>query len=319
MNFNLFKSRALSCSFDGFFLFFFFFFFFLNFGRFFFFSIFKSAEQTSAEVHELNDLVLQLTQDNVRLVAENDQLREQSTRIESDAARVKHLANEERRVCMEMCSNFDREQAALDKRAAKIKAEQDRLVADKRELASLMREVDKQIAAQQQRDIELAQLRKELADERQQRAMDKAFEDELGKLNEALEQRVASMSAQIKELEARDVLALLPPPPAPRTVLAPTATANTAPVAAAPRAQPATVIPKDRRKSIGIAAGQLMASDQLQQLEELENLMTPRAVKTRSVLATPSTSTSKQQQQQSTRGTASVSRLRQPSATPARR
>lgn len=295
---------------------------------FFFFQLLLSAEQTSLEVQELNELVLQLTTDNNRLVAENEQLREHTAQVEQEASRARHLANEERRVCMEMCANVDREQASLDKRAAKIKAEQERLVADKRELAALMREVDKQIAAQQQRDVELSRLRKELADERQQRSVDKAFEDELGKLNEALEQRVSSLSAQVKELEARDALALLPPPPPSRAVLAPTTT-NDAPM---PRAQPIAVLPKERRKSIGIAAGQLMASDQLQQLAELENLMTPKNPKTRSALATPSasktsTTTQQQQQQKSTRTSAtaaptpsaSVSRLRQPTATPMRR
>lgn len=257
----------------------------------------RSAQQTTAAVHEQDALIAELTQTNAKLTAD-------LAVVQGELNKVRSAALQERSVCIEMCRNVDAEQAKLATAQAKLAADQAKLAADqaklqhdKRELASLMKELDRSIAAQQQRDADLHRLKKELAAERQelaaerqQRHVDRAFEDELGKLNDALETRV-------KELEASLAIAQLP---APTPVAAP-APAPAPPVAAAPK----LVIPTgvDRRKSIGVAVGTKMAADQLEALAELENMMTP---------SRPMRSGS------STAAKAPASRLRLPTATPKR-
>lgn len=247
-------------------------------------------------MHEQDALIAELTQANAKLTAD-------LAVVQSELNKVRNAALQERSVCIEMCRNVDAEQAKLAAAQAKLAADQAKLAADKRELASLMKELDRSIAAQQQRDADLHRLKKELAlereqlaAERQQRQVDRAFEEELGKLNDALEIRV-------KELEASLAIAQLPAP----TPAAPAATP----------APPKLVVPSgmDRRKSIGVAVGTKMAADQLQALAELENLMTPsRPVRN----TNSSNSSSSNSSNNNTATKASASRLRMPTATPKR-
>jgi hypothetical protein len=249
----------------------------------------RSAHATTLAVHEQDNLIAQLKEENFRLAAEL-----QAVTVE--LSKVRTAAAQERGVCIEMCRQVDHAQA-------KIKSDEDKIRADRRELASLMKELDRSIAAQQQRDselralkIELAKERAQLADERKERARDQEFEQELAKLNDSLEARVLELLKRVRELEdsqaRQEAIALLPP--------------------IQPQAEPKAVFSSNRRKSIGLTAGSKLAVDQLEALAELENLMTPSRP-ARTIATKPQA-----QAQAHVPIPASSSRLRQPVATPRR-
>ena len=95
----------------------------------------------------------------------------------------------------------DRQQALLSQQASAQSEQEARLAVDKREMSTLLAEMERQLSAAEQRhthdnDARVAQLERELAEVKAAHQMDKLFEEELAKHNQQLEKELAEVKQQ---------------------------------------------------------------------------------------------------------------------------